>query len=631
MDDTTSEVSSVRMGHQQPPLQDPVLSQIPGQRSRKQNWHFLGGRDRDTRHSASLFLRCRLWYREGVSCLLVIGALAGLVLTLIVCDRKPLPDIPFGLSINTMVSIYTVVIGTAATAVLADGLSAAKWSWLRQPQRLYDMTIYDDASRGWWGALKLLYRLRCTSLVPSLGAMLTLVALVLDPVTQQLLGFYDCSVALHLVEAHIARTNVYEERGTHVGAGLTTIPFELLTAVSVGLSAPGQLQAPWACSSGNCTFDEPYSSVGFCSNCIDATEELVIENPRTEKVKVTLASAGLELDGLQGRLVAGGTSISTGGFSVIFFDGHNNATAYTCTIDPCVHSFRGRLEAGRLQEKIISRSPAINNLAMADLSCLDQPAAQIPRLRRLGYRFADSDRWLPINSTIENGTLGSSPVTHIGTGEETSIVPAHCIYQINPITLNSVNYFVGPAFFEGFVNASSSTGGLSGPPSLQVLQGANLPPNGSETYLLPSLAYLQSVMQNVTDSMTTYVRSHGNENYSQPAVGQVHHYATCVKVRWPYVAYASSVVVLLLVFFISTVISTIPDNDFKSSSLATLFHGFEGETRQYIDSTTIGQENRIEELERFAKKLEVRLLETDVGLRICAANVVGEEGALGAM
>ena len=68
-----------------------------------------------------------------------------------------------------------------------------------------------------------------------------------------------------------------------------------------------------------------------------------------------------------------------------------------------------------------------------------------------------------------------------------------------------------------------------------------------------SFDQVQSLMQNITDSMTAYMRSHGNTNLSSPALGSTYHDTTCVHVRWAWLAYDGIFVVLTVVSELSKV------------------------------------------------------------------------------
>lgn len=92
-----------------------------------------------------------------------------------------------------------------------------------------------------------------------------------------------------------------------------------------------------------------------------------------------------------------------------------------------------------------------------------------------------------------------------------------------------------------------------------------------------SLESLNSTFQNISQSITTYMRERGNANHSEPVRGIVLHGQTCLEVRWGWLALPAALVVLTLLFFIAMIIQTRPTGNraqiWKSSPLALMYHG----------------------------------------------------------
>jgi hypothetical protein len=63
----------------------------------------------------------RVWWLEILCCFLVIGASLAIVATIYPYRDRPLPQWPYNLSINSLVSIYVVVLKAAMLLVLAEG------------------------------------------------------------------------------------------------------------------------------------------------------------------------------------------------------------------------------------------------------------------------------------------------------------------------------------------------------------------------------------------------------------------------------------------------------------------------------------------------------------------------------
>lgn len=73
------------------------------------------------------------------------------------------------------------------------------------------MQLFDDASKGPWGAVKLLWccGLRGIAIIASLGAVITLLTLAMDPFAQQILTFPSRLVPDLANNASVAVTSTY--------------------------------------------------------------------------------------------------------------------------------------------------------------------------------------------------------------------------------------------------------------------------------------------------------------------------------------------------------------------------------------------------------------------------------------
>lgn len=98
------------------------------------------------------------WNFEILSCLLAVVALVGLVVTLWKHENRPLPQWPRIVTINSIISIFTLLIRTGVCFILAEGISQTKWQWFQKPRKLEDMERFDAASRSGWGSFLLLIK-----------------------------------------------------------------------------------------------------------------------------------------------------------------------------------------------------------------------------------------------------------------------------------------------------------------------------------------------------------------------------------------------------------------------------------------------------------------------------------------
>ena len=97
------------------------------------------------------------WLLEVLSLGLAFVSMGALVVILTIYQNKPLPHWRWGLTLNSLLSIFSQLITLSITHALAGALSQQKWLWFRKSTRtLKDFGCFDDASKGPWGCLVLL-------------------------------------------------------------------------------------------------------------------------------------------------------------------------------------------------------------------------------------------------------------------------------------------------------------------------------------------------------------------------------------------------------------------------------------------------------------------------------------------
>lgn len=98
------------------------------------------------------------WMLEVVSCVLAVASLVAIVAVLYVYDGKPMPDWPYGITLNALVSVLSTVMKAALAFPITEALSQLKWSWFNRGNKLSDLSALDAASRGAFGAFLVLFR-----------------------------------------------------------------------------------------------------------------------------------------------------------------------------------------------------------------------------------------------------------------------------------------------------------------------------------------------------------------------------------------------------------------------------------------------------------------------------------------
>jgi hypothetical protein len=139
------------------------------------------------------------WIWQISTALLSLAGLVASIILLLSIQRHPrLSDWTFShaklritsnLSPNTLIAIFSAISKSAMLFAIADCIGQLKWvRFYQQPHLLRELQTYDEASRGPWGALKLIWKTKGTALLASFGAFLTIIALALDPFSQQVIS-----------------------------------------------------------------------------------------------------------------------------------------------------------------------------------------------------------------------------------------------------------------------------------------------------------------------------------------------------------------------------------------------------------------------------------------------------------
>lgn len=131
------------------------------------------------------------WSFEVLSILFTAACFITLCCLLLVYNLKQSPDLPQGLTLNSIVSILVTAAQSSLLFSVGNAIGQLKWIWSRQGKRqLYDMQAVDDASRGPLGSLTiLLQRQHPGSLLLSLGATVMIIPVAFDPFVQQIVSY----------------------------------------------------------------------------------------------------------------------------------------------------------------------------------------------------------------------------------------------------------------------------------------------------------------------------------------------------------------------------------------------------------------------------------------------------------
>ncbi|KAK0702902.1 hypothetical protein B0T21DRAFT_109005 [Apiosordaria backusii] len=115
---------------------------------------------------------------------------------------------------NALISIFTTLGKSSMMVAITACLGQLKWWHFYTGERpLRNMQICDEASRGLWGAFVFFGRVRSPAYTALLLSLITILALGIEPSTQQVLKFSSREVKLDGVVAELGVANVYVSEG----------------------------------------------------------------------------------------------------------------------------------------------------------------------------------------------------------------------------------------------------------------------------------------------------------------------------------------------------------------------------------------------------------------------------------
>lgn len=194
---------------------------------------------------------CTNWKWEFVACLVNLAVPVVIFATMYPFTGKPIPQWPFKISINSLLSIYTLVLKTAIGLILTSCIGQLQWTWFSKTRPLTDMLYFDNATRGPAGAVSLIWRQRFRRPLTVLGCVIAVLAAVVDPFVQQLIRPVDCktevsngSVSNGSAVATMPRTNAFEYFGREGNKSALALEMDIEDVLNRAVVSPGQ-SPPW--------------------------------------------------------------------------------------------------------------------------------------------------------------------------------------------------------------------------------------------------------------------------------------------------------------------------------------------------------------------------------------------------
>jgi hypothetical protein len=154
------------------------------------------------------------WWWEIGSALLSVACVGAVTAVLRYIENKTIEEWGFSIAPNSLIAILTTISKAAMMVVIASCISQLKWSYFsKNPRLIKDLDRFDEASRGPWGSLIFLSSVRIRSITASALALVTILALGIEPSAQQILEISTRNEVLQGAEPSIPYADSYSSKG----------------------------------------------------------------------------------------------------------------------------------------------------------------------------------------------------------------------------------------------------------------------------------------------------------------------------------------------------------------------------------------------------------------------------------
>ncbi|KAF9873089.1 hypothetical protein CkaCkLH20_09599 [Colletotrichum karsti] len=241
---------------------------------------------------------------------------------------------PFRLTINSLLSILSVLGSTCAMIPVTKGLGQLKYLWfMEQGRKLADLEVFDSASRGKVGSAQLIWKLRFKHLAV-LGGLASLLALAYGPFVQNLLVV---EIQYHRADnnALLSYTFSYFYEPINVTGTDSALRFSVEQALK-------DTSAEWAtpankCKTGECVWED-YYTLAACSRCTDISHLL-----KRTCTPVVTSSDGFSDTGGCNLALPNGLSFNSTDLAGQHSNPHRTTMVMNTTMHPLVHNYTAPL------------------------------------------------------------------------------------------------------------------------------------------------------------------------------------------------------------------------------------------------------------------------------------------------
>ncbi|KAE8385910.1 hypothetical protein BDV23DRAFT_164216 [Aspergillus alliaceus] len=522
------------------------------------------------------------WLWEILSCVIAVASLAAIIVVLYMYDGKSIPDWPYGITLNAVISLLTTLMKAAMAFPITEALSQLKWSWFSRGNQLSDLALLDAASRGAIGAVLVLLRFVPRYLV-TVGCFVLVVAAAIAPFVQQVIAINMRSVhSPNPSSIQICNTSMYTDYGEGAGPGQNEVPLSTMASIYTGIfqgQSTSSHSGTMTCPTGNCTF-VPYQSLGFCSRCVNITDQLTVNHSSDSLTRLetydyklpngltfTTSTTGmhimnatnglnlLQIDAEGLPLIMNFTAISAAGYGV-----PPQISATECALYFCVDTYEATVKDGVFNERVVSSATSSNLSATA-----------------VTEDFALAPDTCYVNGTQRNDKSECTyPVNWLSR--------LAMVNSLRPLLNGSGEYFMSNRPYWSSDTARALFG----------QQG--------------NLSEISTIFTSLASSLTINART---QVCKASVKGMTWTAESFVSVRWPWMIFPIALVAMTIIFLAVTMIKTRNQYIWKSSPLALLFSDLAVEAPH-----TFQRNPSLSGMEDASRKMKVWLEITSGGVKL---------------
>ncbi|CAZ81096.1 unnamed protein product [Tuber melanosporum] len=537
--------------------------------------------------------RIDYWAWEWLAILVSFLAIVASTIVLLLFDDRAIPAWSWssgGISVNAILSLLSTLSRASLLVPIDECMGQLMWLWFsKRERRLADVEVYNQASRGPLGALKLCWRQKGWGL-GCLGALLMVCSMGLGVAQQQLLSYPNRSIIQPNSTSTVTRAERFDTYQNVTTSGTTTpeISFSLLSSIynaALSGSSTGKFstvnQPFFTCTSGNCEFP-PFATLAVCSECFDVSDKVQsscdADNLCTAEFGGMRAQSWQQPDNNNINTILNQTYLALGSSTML-----NSGVASRSSPFSTLAHLQARSENGNWP-------PKYHGTECALFWCVKTVSAKV-------HKGVYAEEVISTNTDITNGTNGERSFSLTNGTQVTSFV-------ITPLAQESIQ---GPKGVTNLLSGWAKGSGYSRVFSSDLMQGFSTQANVTE------------VMSRVATAMTNRVRDF--DGLTPPVNGTTMAKQSFIRVRWPWLAFPVTLWVFSLIFLLTIVVKS-REGETKwgmrawgANSLALMFHGLDEDSRNRV------REGEWEEMEDLSERLWVKLERGDEGLKLRARRI----------